>query len=373
MRPVADQLRGEAVEDGDVGPRPRPQVDVGVAGELDPARIDDDEPGAGDDPLLDPRADDRMGLGRVRPAEQEDVGAVEVLEGVGAAGEAERGDEARGRGGVADPGAVVDVVGADGHPHQLLHQVVLLVRRPGRGDRGDGVGPVLVDDPAELAADVADRLLPARLDRARPPRLISGRRSRSGERTKPWAKRPLTQAWPRLTGASRFGRDLDDLVAGGADVERAADAAVPAGRRRHRLDRRRRQAARSSRSRPTGTCPRRRRRRRSRTRSTARPSRAPSRCRRRGRPSRGRTSPGPRRRSARSGRRRCRAGGRRRCRGGRCRRRSVRGAGGVAVANAEELAGAGELGPVAGRPGSRSAISFERGPRGRARRPRRRC
>ena len=174
---------------------------------------------------------------------------------------------------MAEARAVVDVVGADHDPHQLLHQVVLLVGRAGRGDRRDRVRARASSRIRRSSrGDVGRAPRPSSPARSSPSRRISGVVSRSGERTKPCAKRPLTQAWPRLTGASRFGRDRRDLA-----VARRARRACS----RRRSSRRwswscARSAARSSRARlrrarRSGRSRRSRRRRRSRTRSTAPP------------------------------------------------------------------------------------------------------
>ncbi|MCY1496817.1 hypothetical protein D9M68_307670 [compost metagenome] len=62
---------------------------------------------------------------------------------------------------MADPGAGVDVVVAEGGAHQLLHQVGLFVGAAAGGDAADGVAPVLQLDAAEFAGCVVHRLFPA--------------------------------------------------------------------------------------------------------------------------------------------------------------------------------------------------------------------
>ena len=208
---------------------------VRVAGELDPARVDDNQPGAGDDPLLDARSHHRVGLGGVRAGEQEDAGAVEVLERIGASAEAIRGDESRGRRRMTDAGAVVDVVRPHRDAHQLLHQVVLLVRPPRRGDRGDRVRPVLVADPQQLGGDMAQGVVPGRLDQ-----LAAAPDQRAGE---PIGRTDEAVGEATLdAGVAAIHRTLAvrlherDRVIPGVDVEGAADPAVTARRRRDPLD-----------------------------------------------------------------------------------------------------------------------------------------
>ena len=142
---------GQPVEDRHVRAWPALEVDVRVARELYPARVDDDEPCSRDHALLDARSDHRVSFGRVGAGEQEAVRAVEVVEGVRAARVPERRHESRRRRRMAEARAVVDAVRADRDPHQLLHQVVLLVGRARRGDRRDRVRAVVALDTCQLA------------------------------------------------------------------------------------------------------------------------------------------------------------------------------------------------------------------------------
>src|SRR5450830_832285 len=64
---------------------------------------------------------------------------------------------------MADPGAGVDVVVAEGRTDQLLHQVGLFVGAARRGDAANRITPVFGLDAAELAGRVADGLVPADL------------------------------------------------------------------------------------------------------------------------------------------------------------------------------------------------------------------
>src|SRR2546430_7069588 len=59
--------------------------------------------------------------------------------------------------------AGVDVVGAEGRAHQLLHQEGLLVGAARGGDAADRVAAVLRLDAPQLAGGVADRLVPGNL------------------------------------------------------------------------------------------------------------------------------------------------------------------------------------------------------------------
>jgi hypothetical protein len=114
----------------------------GRAHQLDPSRVRDDERRSVAQAPLDPRAEDRVGIGGVGADDEDDVGLVDRLEVLGAGRRAERLAEPIPGGGVADPSAGVDVVVAEGGPHHLLDDVDLLVGAPRRGDAADGVEAV---------------------------------------------------------------------------------------------------------------------------------------------------------------------------------------------------------------------------------------
>ena len=64
---------------------------------------------------------------------------------------------------MADAGAGIDVVVAEGGAHQLLHQVVLFVGAAAGDDGADGVAAVLLLDAAELARGMGQRFVPRHL------------------------------------------------------------------------------------------------------------------------------------------------------------------------------------------------------------------
>src|SRR3546814_2191428 len=74
----------------------------------------------------------------------------------------------RHRGGVAEPRAVVHVVGAEGGADQLLEEIGLLVRALGRAEAGKALGAVRLIDLVEAAGSLLQRLLPGRLAEVRP-------------------------------------------------------------------------------------------------------------------------------------------------------------------------------------------------------------
>jgi hypothetical protein len=159
-QPFGQEGVGEPVEERHVGAGTWTQMYIGVEGEAHGTRVGDDQCGAVEDPFQQSGPDHRVCLDGIGPDHQQAVGAFHVVEGVGAAGEAEGRGEAGGGGGVAEAGAVVDVVGSDDDPHELLYEVVLLVRGTGRGDRRHGVRAAGVDGGPQPPRDVDQRLVP---------------------------------------------------------------------------------------------------------------------------------------------------------------------------------------------------------------------
>src|SRR3546814_11043559 len=74
----------------------------------------------------------------------------------------------RHRGGVAEPRAVVHVVGAEGGADQLLEEIGLLVRALGRAEAGKALGAARRIDLVEAPSRLLQRLLPTRLAEVRP-------------------------------------------------------------------------------------------------------------------------------------------------------------------------------------------------------------
>src|SRR5690606_37481477 len=90
------------------------------------------------------------------------------VEGLRAGRFAQRGLEAIAGGRVADARAGVDVVGAEGRAHQLLHQVGFFVGAARRGQAADGVASILGLNALEFGGGMVDGLVPADLA----PRLV---------------------------------------------------------------------------------------------------------------------------------------------------------------------------------------------------------
>jgi len=128
------------------------------------SRIDDDQPGAAVDRLVDLPHQDRVALGGVRSDDEDEVGPRQIGDGVGHRAAAQGLDHGDGGRGVAEPRAVVHVVGPESGADQPLEEVILLVRAFGRGEPPDRVGAVPVRGLPQLAGGQRDRLVPG--DRA---------------------------------------------------------------------------------------------------------------------------------------------------------------------------------------------------------------
>jgi hypothetical protein len=166
-----DHMR-QRIQDGGVGARPQREMIVGLhmrrAHQIDPPRIDHDQPRALAQPLLHARGEDRMRVGRVGADHQDHVALLDRVEVLRARRCAECRPEAVAGRRMADAGAGIDIVVAEAAAHQLLHQIGLLVRAARGGDAADGEPAVFLLQALEVGGDAVDRGLPAHLA----PRLV---------------------------------------------------------------------------------------------------------------------------------------------------------------------------------------------------------
>lgn len=201
---------------------------VDVQGEADGTRVGDDQFGSVQHAVEQSGPDHRVSLDGIGPDHQQAVGPLDVVEAVGAAGEPEGCREAGGGGGVAEPGAVVDVVGADDHPHELLDEVVVLVGGAGRGDRRHGIRASHVDGRTQSSGDVGQGLVPAdRFQGAVAPQQGLGEPFRG--RAESVGEAALRAGVSVVDWAVPGGQHCRDLAVLGDHVEGAAHAAVAAG------------------------------------------------------------------------------------------------------------------------------------------------
>ncbi len=161
LEPLGEHMVQHRVQQGDIGPRDHLQVDVGAGRELDPPRVGDDELRPALQGPLDRRPEDRVALRGVRPEEEDHLGLLLYLAhrprgragGQGALHRAHRG-------GVAETGAVINVVGAEPRAEELLEDVVLLVGALGALEDRERAAAMRVVEPAQLLGGEIERFLP---------------------------------------------------------------------------------------------------------------------------------------------------------------------------------------------------------------------
>ena len=236
-----DDMR-DRVEDRDVGSGLQREMIVGLdvraLDQIDAARIDDDETGAGAQALLEARGKDRMGVGRIGADHDHDVRLFDRLEilraGRGAVGL--RQPEAGRR--VADARAGVDIVVAEPGANHLLNQEHFLVGAARGADRADRVAPVLRLNAPEFVRRIGDRVVP----RDFAPRVLDPLADHRLENAVlvggVAVGEPALDAGMALVGlAGLVGDHAQDFVALELRLEGAADAAIGAGRHHRALRR----------------------------------------------------------------------------------------------------------------------------------------
>ena len=139
VQPLLDDHVHDRVEHRDVAAGLELQHVGRVALQRLAARVHHDERLAALGGLLEVGRGDRVVLGRVGADHDDHVGVHRRGERRGDRARADVLQQRRDRGGVAQPRAVVDVVGAEAGADQLLEQVGLLVRALGRAEAGERV------------------------------------------------------------------------------------------------------------------------------------------------------------------------------------------------------------------------------------------
>ena len=158
---LADDDVEHGVEERDVAPRREAHHAVGVLAEHQAARVEHDQLGAALGGLLEPGGGDGVVHRRVAAGEDDHVGLRRLHEGGGDRARADALHQRGDRAGVAQPGAVVDVVGAEAGAHQLLEQPGLLVRALRAAEAGEHAGAVGVEQAAQAGGGEVERLVPA--------------------------------------------------------------------------------------------------------------------------------------------------------------------------------------------------------------------
>jgi hypothetical protein len=134
-----------------------------VAAEPDPAGVHDDELAAALCELLEVGRGHGVVLDRVGADDDGDLGILDLVEGGGHRGGADILHQRRHGARVAEPGAVVDVVVAEGLADELLEEVGLLVGAFRRAEAGDGLAAVGVAQREEALGCAVEGLVPGRL------------------------------------------------------------------------------------------------------------------------------------------------------------------------------------------------------------------
>ncbi len=138
------------VEQRHVGAAPVPQVKVAQLGDLGAPGIGHDDQRAAVPRFKHVHPDHGMLLRGVRADHKDDPGVPDLINRVRHGAGAESGGKAAHGGGMAEPGAVVDIVRADHGPRELHEHEVVLVRALGGPQDADGVGAVDVPELGEL-------------------------------------------------------------------------------------------------------------------------------------------------------------------------------------------------------------------------------
>ena len=165
---LADDDVEDAVEHRDVGAVLELHHLPGMALERLAARIHHDELGAALGRLLEEGRGDGVVLGRIGADDDDDVGVLALVEGRGHRRRADALQQRRHRRRVAEPRAVVDIVGAEAGANQLLEQISLFVRAFGRAEAGERARAVTVADFHQALGGAVERLLPGRRAEMRP-------------------------------------------------------------------------------------------------------------------------------------------------------------------------------------------------------------
>ena len=162
-KPLLDDHVHDRVEQRHVGAGPELQHPGGMPLQPHAARVHDDQLAAALGELLEVGRGHRMVLGGVGADDDGEVGVLDLVEGRRDRARADVLHQRRHRRGVAEPGAVVDVVVAEPLADQLLEEIRLLVRALGAAEPGHGRAAVRAAQPVEPARRGVQRLVPARL------------------------------------------------------------------------------------------------------------------------------------------------------------------------------------------------------------------
>ena len=161
VEPFLDDHVHDRVQQRHVGAGAELQHLGGVATQAHAARVHHDQLAAALGELLEIGRGDRVVLDRVGADDDGDIGVLDLVEGRGDRTRADVLHQRRHRGGMAEPGAVIDVVVAEALADQLLEEIGLLVGAFGRAEAGDRLPAVSLCQRGEAAGGDVERLVPA--------------------------------------------------------------------------------------------------------------------------------------------------------------------------------------------------------------------
>ena len=151
---------GHHVQQRHIGAGAQLQVIFRIGHQLDLPRINHDQRDPFHDLLFQPGAGDRVAFRGIRANHHDAFGELQILKGIGGGPGAKTLLHAPRGGGVADPCAAVDVVGAHHRPDEFLHQIVLLVGAARRGNSRHRLPAVFIFDAGQILMDVRVGFLP---------------------------------------------------------------------------------------------------------------------------------------------------------------------------------------------------------------------
>ena len=161
---LGDHDMRQRIDQGHIGAGAQLQMVIGLdmhrTDQVNIPGIGDDQASALADTALHGRAEYRVPIGGIRADDQDHVGLANRVEGLGPGRFAQGLLETIAGGRVADAGAGVDVVVAEGGAHQFLHQISLFVGAAAGGQPADRTASILRLDTLEFGSGVIDGLLP---------------------------------------------------------------------------------------------------------------------------------------------------------------------------------------------------------------------
>ena len=140
-----------------------PDVHVRVQGQLNSARVHDDEFGALELGSIHPMGYQWMGLGSVGAHHQKTVSVFDLRDRVGHCSTSECSGKTCHCGCVSETSAVIDVVGPESGPAELLKQVIVLIGASGRREEAYTVPTMLGLDCFQARHCEVERLFPRSL------------------------------------------------------------------------------------------------------------------------------------------------------------------------------------------------------------------